>query len=92
MTRRWCRLAAWQRLSAAFRSGKIDGFMLSPPLPQTLERDGFGSIIIHNTADELPSLSGITYIALFTSKEFADKNPASSKGLCTGHFRSGSLD
>jgi len=71
-------------LSAAFRSGKIDGFMLSPPLPQTLERDGFGSIIIHNTADELPSLSGITYIALFTSKDYADKNPQAVKAYAQG--------
>ena len=71
-------------LSAAFRSGKIDGFMLSPPLPQTLERDGYGSIIIHNTASELPSLSGITYIALFTSKDYADKNPQAVRAYAQG--------
>jgi NitT/TauT family transport system substrate-binding protein len=71
-------------LSAAFRSGKIDAFMLSPPLPQTLERDGFGTIVLHNTAGELPSLTGITYMALFTSKEFATKNPEAVKAYAAG--------
>jgi NitT/TauT family transport system substrate-binding protein len=71
-------------LSAAFRSGKIDGFMLSPPLPQTLEREGYGTIVIRNTAGELPSLTGITYIALFTTKEFAENNPAAIKAYTQG--------
>lgn len=71
-------------LSAAFRSGKIDAFMLSPPLPQTLERSGYGSIVVHNTAGELSSLTDITYIALFTSKEFAAKNPAATKAYVQG--------
>lgn len=71
-------------LSAAFRSGKIDAFMLSPPLPQTLERDGHGTIVLHNTAGELPSLTDITYIALFTSKEFATKNPEAVKAYAEG--------
>jgi NitT/TauT family transport system substrate-binding protein len=84
-------------LSAAFRSGKIDGFMLSPPLPQTLEREGYGTIVIHSTAGELPSLTGITYIALFTTKEFAEKNPAAIKAYTQGRpgahpRRSGSGD
>jgi ABC-type nitrate/sulfonate/bicarbonate transport system substrate-binding protein len=71
-------------LSAAFRSGKIDAFMLSPPLPQMLERQGYGTIVVHNTGGELPSLTGITYIALFTSKEFAAKNPAAVKAYVQG--------
>ena len=71
-------------LSAAFRSGKIDGFMLSPPLPQTMEREGYGTIIVHNTAGELPSLTDITYMALFTSKDFAAKNPAAIRAYTQG--------
>ena len=71
-------------LSAAFRSGKIDAFMLSPPLPQTLEREGYGTIVIHNTAGELSSLKDITYMALLTSKEFAEKNPAAIKAYTQG--------
>ena len=33
-------------LRAAFQSGKIDAFMLSPPLPQTLEKQGLGTTIV----------------------------------------------
>lgn len=66
-------------LNAAFRSGKIDAFMLSPPLPQSLEHAGLGSIVAHNTAGELPSLTGITYMTLYTTKAFAEKNPAAVK-------------
>jgi len=71
-------------LSAAFRSGKIDGFMLSPPLPQSLEKEGFGSIIVHNTGAELGSLADITYIAMFTTKDFATKNPQAVKAYADG--------
>jgi ABC-type nitrate/sulfonate/bicarbonate transport system substrate-binding protein len=71
-------------LSAAFRSGKIDAFMLSPPLPQTLERDGFGTIILHNTAGELGSLKDISYITLFTTKEYAKKNGPALKAYAHG--------
>ncbi len=61
-------------LRAAFQSGKIDAFMLSPPLPQTLEKEGVGTIIVHNTAAELPSLAGISYITLFTTADYAKNN------------------
>jgi ABC-type nitrate/sulfonate/bicarbonate transport system substrate-binding protein len=71
-------------LSAAFRSGKIDAFMLSPPLPQTLERDGYGTIILHNTAGELSSLTDISYITLFTTKDYAQKNGPTLKAYAHG--------
>jgi NitT/TauT family transport system substrate-binding protein len=71
-------------LSAAFRSGKIDAFMLSPPLPQTLARDGYGSIIVRNTAGELPDLRGITYMTLYTTKAFAKKEPAAVEAYTQG--------
>ena len=44
--------------------------MLSPPLPQTLEKQGIGTIIVHNTAGELPSLKQISYITLFTTADW----------------------
>jgi ABC-type nitrate/sulfonate/bicarbonate transport system substrate-binding protein len=71
-------------LSAAFRSGRIDAFMLSPPLPQTLERDGFGTIIVRNTQAEVPELAGMSYITLFTSKEIAQKNKPALKAYVKG--------
>jgi NitT/TauT family transport system substrate-binding protein len=62
-------------LAAAFRTGRIDGFMLSPPLPQTLEKEGLGRIIIKNTAGDVPELSSLTYVAHVVTKAFARHNP-----------------
>jgi len=61
-------------LAAAFRSGRIDAFLLSPPLPQTLEREHAGQIIIRNTAGEVPELRDTTYDGMFTTKVYADQN------------------
>ena len=71
-------------LRAAFQSGKIDAFMLSPPLPQTLEKQGIGTIIVHNTAGELPSLSNISYITLFTTADYAKNNGPALKAYVGG--------
>ena len=62
-------------LAAALKSSRIDGFMLSPPLPQTLEREGVGRIIIKNTAGDVPELSNVTYVALSVTEPFARHNP-----------------
>jgi NitT/TauT family transport system substrate-binding protein len=61
-------------LAAAFKSERIDAFLLSPPLPQTLEREGSGRIVIRNTAGEVPELRDTTYTAMFTTAEYAKKN------------------
>jgi ABC-type nitrate/sulfonate/bicarbonate transport system substrate-binding protein len=71
-------------LRAAFQSGKIDAFMLSPPLPQTLEKQGVGTIIVHNTAGELPSLNEISYITLFTTADYAKNNGPALKAYVQG--------
>jgi len=62
-------------LGAALKSSRIDGFMLSPPLPQTLEREGAGRIIIKNTAGDVPELASVTYVALSVTEPFARHNP-----------------
>ena len=62
-------------LGAALKSGRIDGFMLSPPLPQTLEREGAGRIIIKNTAGDVPELASVTYVAISVTEPFARHNP-----------------
>lgn len=61
-------------LNAAFRSGRIDAFMLSPPFPQVAEREGVGTIIIDSAGGAVPELTGMSYIVLFTTKPFAEKN------------------
>ena len=58
-------------LAAAFKAERIDAFLLSPPLPQTLERDGVGRIVIRNTAGDVPELRNTTYVAMFTTADYA---------------------
>ena len=43
-------------------------------MPQTLEREGSGRIVIRNTAGEVPELRDTTYAAMFTTAEYAKKN------------------
>ncbi len=69
-------------LEAAFRSGKIDGFFLSPPLPQKLEKEGLGKIVIRNTAGEVPALTNTSYVGLFTTSDYADAHAAAISGYC----------
>jgi ABC-type nitrate/sulfonate/bicarbonate transport system substrate-binding protein len=66
-------------LAAGLRSGRIDGFYLSPPLSQTLETEGVAKTVIHNTAGEVPELTDTTYSSLFASQSFAKENPAALK-------------
>jgi ABC-type nitrate/sulfonate/bicarbonate transport system substrate-binding protein len=61
-------------LAAALRSGRIDAFLLSPPLPQSLEQEGVGQIIIRNTAGDVPEFSNTTYDGIFTSVAYAKQN------------------
>ena len=61
-------------LAAAFKAERIDAFLLSPPLPQTLEREGLGRIVIRNTAGDVPELANTTYVAMFTTAEYARRN------------------
>jgi NitT/TauT family transport system substrate-binding protein len=61
-------------LAAAFKAGRIDAFLLSPPLPHSLEREGAGRILIRNTAGDVPELRNTTYVAMFTTAEYAKKN------------------
>ena len=63
-------------LAAAFKSERIDAFLLSPPLPQTLEREGTGRIVIRNTGGEVPELRDTTYAAMFTTADYARQNAA----------------
>ena len=61
-------------LAAAFKAGRIDAFLLSPPLPHTLEREGAGQILIRNTGGDVPELRQTTYVAMFTTADYAKKN------------------
>jgi NitT/TauT family transport system substrate-binding protein len=75
-------IGAIPALEAAFRAGRIDGFMLSPPLPQKLEQAGIGKIVIRNTAGDMLELMDTSYDTLFTSAEFAANNGAALSAYC----------
>ena len=61
-------------MSAAFHSGRIDAFLQSPPLPQQLQRERVGQIIICNTCGDVPELRDATYVGIFTSTDYAERN------------------
>jgi len=62
-------------LAAALRTGQIDTYLLSPPSPEQLEREGIGSIIIKSSAGDVPELDDVPFGAFAVTKEYADKNP-----------------
>ena len=63
-----------QALGAALRSGRIDAVFLSPPLPQMLEREGVGTIVIRNTAGDVSELTDTNFDSLVTTEEYARGN------------------
>lgn len=71
-------------LDSAFRSGRIDAFLLSPPLPQALENAGVGTILIRNTAGEMPDLTDTNYVSLFTTADYARSNGPALKAFAQG--------
>lgn len=60
-------------LLAALQQGQIDGFLLSPPSPETTEAEGFGMIVM--TSVEIEQLKNFSYHGIVTSREYAQKNP-----------------
>jgi ABC-type nitrate/sulfonate/bicarbonate transport system substrate-binding protein len=69
-----------QALGTALHSGRIDAFFLSPPLPQMLEREGVGTIVIRNTAGDVPELTDTNFDSLVTTAEYASGNGAALNG------------
>lgn len=63
-----------ENLVPAFRSGQIDGFMLSPPMPLWLEKDGHGKIVINSSAGDVPEFSNYEYVGITVVKEWADRH------------------
>ena len=58
-------------MSAALKSGQIDGYMLSPPSPQQVEASGAGKVLIRPRNGELKSLPSFSFLNLCTTAEFA---------------------
>jgi NitT/TauT family transport system substrate-binding protein len=68
-------VGAASALVAALRTGAIDTYLLSPPSPQQLEKEGVGKIIIRSSAGDVPELSDVPFASITVTKEYAEKNP-----------------
>jgi len=61
-------------LAAALRNRQIDAFQLSPPIPEQLEADGVGVIVISAALGDVPELI-FPYEVLVARKDFVDAYP-----------------
>jgi ABC-type nitrate/sulfonate/bicarbonate transport system substrate-binding protein len=68
-------IGAASALVAALRTGAIDTYLLSPPSPQQLEREGVGKIVIMSSAGDVPQLADVPFASITVTKEYAEKNP-----------------
>jgi NitT/TauT family transport system substrate-binding protein len=71
-----------KNLAPAFRSGRIDAFMLSPPRPLWLERQGHGKIIIKSSAGDVPEFKNYEYTGTTVTQKWLDKNSESARAFC----------
>lgn len=62
-------------LVAALQKGQIDAFMLSPPNPQQLVAEGYGTIIISGAKGEVPGLDNFIYDIYTANKAYVESNP-----------------
>ncbi|MBI2371734.1 MAG: ABC transporter substrate-binding protein [Deltaproteobacteria bacterium] len=61
-------------LPSALRTGQIDGYMLSPPTPLWLEREGVGRIIIKSSAGDVPEFAEYEYVGVSVMKGYAERH------------------
>lgn len=62
-------------LLAALKTAKIDAFMLSAPNPEKGEKEGFGVILIRNSAGDVPIFRQFMHTSLSVRREYARANP-----------------
>jgi NitT/TauT family transport system substrate-binding protein len=65
-------------LLAALKSGRIDGFMLSPPAPYLAEKQGFGQVVI-KAKESLPVFKEYDFTSIAVRDSYAAKNPDAVK-------------
>ncbi len=70
-----------RNLVPAFRAGRIDAFILSPPNPLWLERDGHGRIIIKSSAGDVPEFRNYEFVGLHTRQGWLDENPNAARAF-----------
>lgn len=62
-------------LAAALRTGQIDAYLLSPPIPE-----GVGSVIINCSGGDVPELNDVPFVNLAVAKPYADAHPEVLRG------------
>jgi NitT/TauT family transport system substrate-binding protein len=67
-------------MAAAFHTARIDAFLQSPPLPQQLQHEGVGQIIICNTCGDVPELSNAAYVGIFATADYVHAHPEAIRG------------
>ncbi|MBI2881896.1 MAG: ABC transporter substrate-binding protein [Candidatus Tectomicrobia bacterium] len=68
-------------LAPALRAGRIDAYMLSPPSPIWLERDGHGTIVIKSSAGDVPEFREWEYHGITVRKEWLQGNEDTARAL-----------
>jgi NitT/TauT family transport system substrate-binding protein len=77
---------------AALTGGKVDGFLSGPPASFEEEQNGDGSVFISGSKGEIEELGkGFMYECLFTSKQYAEKNPEVVKKVVRAVLRGNTL-
>lgn len=61
-------------LVGALRLGRIDAFMLTPPTPQLVELEGFGTILIYGTKGDVKELDDYPYTGISVRANWSRQN------------------
>jgi ABC-type nitrate/sulfonate/bicarbonate transport system substrate-binding protein len=67
-------------LLAALESGQIDAYMLSAPTPYTAQNEGIGTILIQNSAGDVPQFSDFAFESITVRRQFAEEHPELVEG------------
>ena len=57
-------------LATALRTGQIDAYLLSPPIP-----DDLGEVIVKSSAGDVPELDSLPFVNLAVSRTYAERYP-----------------
>lgn len=80
-------IGAGPSLVAALKQGQIDGFMLGAPVPQVVEAEGVGKIMMSGTSGEVPGLDRFDYLSLTTRKSYLEENEEIVRGVARAFAR-----
>jgi NitT/TauT family transport system substrate-binding protein len=68
-------MSTGENMIAAFRQGRIDGFMFPSPVSDDAIKNYNGVLMFNNAAGEIPRVDGFVYIGLVVRKSWVEANP-----------------